>query len=202
MTEISWPSPYGITDFCDDIRNELFGKTTFVGLYAGEMKIYAELPAAIPKLCLAIRFFEKADDIGVPLILRVFLPGDEADAATYNIPVPPRQLIAPPPSIEPGEDFRVTSHFAMQIAPLLITEEGSLRVRMVRGDDVFRLGSLRISPGTREEAAAVGAQFGERLPGVDVDAIVKNIAEQRKREAAALSLPPGSLQVQLPGNST
>jgi len=43
--------PFGITIFCDDIRNEIGGKISMIGCYTGDMLISAVPPVAIPILC-------------------------------------------------------------------------------------------------------------------------------------------------------
>ncbi|MGZ7132609.1 MAG: hypothetical protein ACXVH6_04450 [Halobacteriota archaeon] len=43
--------------YCDDVRNEVGGKTTLVGIYDSQMNVSADkdqLPIAIPKLCIAV----------------------------------------------------------------------------------------------------------------------------------------------------
>jgi hypothetical protein len=44
----------GFTIFCDDIRRELGGKITLVGIYRAEMLIQGKLPIVLPKLGIAI----------------------------------------------------------------------------------------------------------------------------------------------------
>lgn len=59
-------SPYLETLFCDDIREEVSGKMTLVGVYGPNLLVQS-FPAKIPKLCLHMRLvlpeqfqFEKA----------------------------------------------------------------------------------------------------------------------------------------------
>jgi hypothetical protein len=40
--------PYGVTIFCDDVRDELFNKKTLIGVYTGELLIGGEFPALLP----------------------------------------------------------------------------------------------------------------------------------------------------------
>ncbi len=130
MTEITWPTPFGYTIFCDDIRHEVSGKTTLVGVYRGQLKVLGALPAAIPRLVLSIHYFEKSDEVDVPLELRVSLPGDAPDSPSQRLQIPPR--VYPEVAPLPGEDRRAAMNFEIQFTPLVIKETGSIRVRMHR----------------------------------------------------------------------
>jgi hypothetical protein len=45
--------PYGTVIYCDDIRQEVGGKTSYMGIYAADMIIDAAAPFTLPKLCIA-----------------------------------------------------------------------------------------------------------------------------------------------------
>lgn len=47
--------PYGVTIFCDDIRTEVGGKNTYVGVYQRDLNAVSELPFVLPSLCAAVR---------------------------------------------------------------------------------------------------------------------------------------------------
>ncbi len=154
MTEIHWPTPYGYTDFCDDIRQEIAGKITLVGLYAGEMKIFGTLPLNVSKLALAIHYFEKPGEGNDPLELRILLPGDADDAPTQRIEIPPRDH--QPKPTKGGDDPRIGLHMMAVFSPLQVTQFGQIRVRMKKGDDIVRLGTLLVTEGTADDAARAG----------------------------------------------
>ncbi len=59
--------PYGVTIFCDDIREELGGKFTYVGVYSNELQIVSKAPVILPKLCVSVRLLIP-DDINVSSI--------------------------------------------------------------------------------------------------------------------------------------
>jgi len=46
--------PYGYTIFCDDIREEVGSKLSFMGTYNGSMSVQSATPVALPKLALAM----------------------------------------------------------------------------------------------------------------------------------------------------
>lgn len=154
MTDITWPSPFGYSDFCDDIRQELFGKVTLVGIYSGELSIAGTPPVTLPKFVIFAHYFERPEDGAVPLQLRVYLPGDPDDEPTTRIDIPARNHHTP--DYLRGEDVRASMHFAHAFTPLVVTQPGAIRVRMQRGEDIVRLGSLHVRFINADEAAALG----------------------------------------------
>src|SRR5215469_71646 len=85
-------TPTGHTVFCDDIRYEVSGKITLVGVYAGEMGFVGEFPVTLPKLCLRIIYTEKPNESDEPVEVRVYLPGDPNEAPTYKLELPRQQI--------------------------------------------------------------------------------------------------------------
>ena len=59
MNEIRRSTPFGYTIFCDDVRNEINGKVTLVGVYAGDVIVLGTLPVTLPKLGLSVNYHEK-----------------------------------------------------------------------------------------------------------------------------------------------
>ena len=158
--EVTWPSPYGYTIFCDDVREEVLGKLTLVGVYRGEMTVIL-VPGQsmnIPKLHALTYYFERPDERHEPLELRVYLPGDAEDAPSQRTEIPPRD--EPPPGAfsdaEGADDPRIQLMFGFQFAPLVVRESGYLKVRLQRGDKVYRLGAMGIRLITAEEAVNQG----------------------------------------------
>ncbi|WP_133170146.1 hypothetical protein [Kumtagia ephedrae] len=45
--------PYGVTIFCDDIRSEIGGKHTFVGVYGANLIITQSKPVILPSVSIA-----------------------------------------------------------------------------------------------------------------------------------------------------
>ncbi len=63
------------TIFCDDIRHELGGKLSCIGVYSGRL-IVPDFPVALPKLCVAVCALTSAERPFGDLVLRV-LKDDE-----------------------------------------------------------------------------------------------------------------------------
>jgi hypothetical protein len=146
MTEISWPTPYGYTIFCDDIRNEIDGKVTLVGIYSADMIFKVPLPVIVPKLGIVISYFERRGESVDPIRLEVYLPGDEDGKPSITTDIPHDNFRNIPESNDPdAEDVRINAIFHMVLSPVNIIKKGRIRVRAVRGEDIIKLGSLRIT---------------------------------------------------------
>lgn len=145
MTEIDWPDCGGYTIFCDDLRQEVLGKWSFMGAYHPDI-LLDSLPAVLPTFGIFVTFFETSD-LGVdPLELLIFLPGDADDSPTHKIPIQGNRTLPPLP---PGAAFendnkRCVIRMPIKFAPLALKEEGLIKVRMARGDMRYRIGALMV----------------------------------------------------------
>lgn len=146
-------SPFGSSIFCDDIRHEIGGKRTYVGVYQNSMIVNGGFPATLTKFCIAIDFKTRPSDPDVPLTLRVSFPGDDPDKPTVNervnieevraemakIPIPPH-----------FDDPIIPLTFEFNFAPLVIREPGLIRVRALAGETEIKLGSIEVRQGAAE----------------------------------------------------
>jgi hypothetical protein len=158
MPLVPAPDVYGYTIFCDDIRREVDGKFSFIGAYSGTMFVHVPFPVTLPIFGLAITLFQKKT-IFVPEVgLQIFLPGDPEDAPSIQAKghestegaVAAATAAATdalhPDARGPEEDRYVILHNQLRFTQLMIKQPGVVKVRAVIGDDMIRLGSLRVSP--------------------------------------------------------
>ena len=136
---------YGTTVFCDDIRDEVTGKKTYVGVYQQDMIIAGGFPAIIPQFALAITYLEPIDTEARPVSIKVFVPSEEGDgdiAVEIELPIDRDQAIKDsdrdPLSLYRGHVL------SFRISPFLIPKEGYVKVRAFSDNEEIRLGSLRI----------------------------------------------------------
>lgn len=59
------------TLFCDDIRHEVSGKVSFIGVYSGAL-FAPNFPITLPKLCLSVKVVTPVNEPLRALTLRVF----------------------------------------------------------------------------------------------------------------------------------
>lgn len=145
MSDISWPTPFGYTIFCDDIRYEIDGKQSFIGIYASEMIFSIPFPATLPKLGLSVKYYEKFGESTEPVHLEIYLPGDSDDNPTVRSEFDYKQMRSMPQTkAEDGIDSRIGAVMNAVLSPVHFTQEGYIKVRARRGDDIIRLGSLKV----------------------------------------------------------
>jgi hypothetical protein len=142
------PIHRGYTIFCDDIRNEIGGKTTFVGCYDAEMLVHGDFPCVLPKLAFSVRYQElRGVYTDEPVLLQIYLPGDADDEPTFS-----GELAAPElrKSVKLHPDARRDLPRYLQIttniisSPLAIPKPGEILIRALCGSEVVKLGSLLV----------------------------------------------------------
>ena len=141
MIELEAPEIFGHTVFCDDLRFELDGKITLVGSYNGTMLIRGEFPITLPKFAVSVFFLQSKAVYEPKLTLKVFLPGDSADAASVEVEVEP-----PPetPLFSNEEKANVGVRANIIMSPLVINSPGAIKVRMQRQGQLHPIGSLAV----------------------------------------------------------
>jgi|SRR5262249_28117087 len=128
----------GYTIFCDDIRQEVAGKTSYIGVYQDNLITNAPFPMALPKFGISITVFYsplKSKKIS-EIPFQVFLPGEDAPALQGAMPLPEISLAANEPTV------RMTAHLIL--APLHLKGPGTVRVEAKIDGSSMELGRLRV----------------------------------------------------------
>lgn len=127
--------------FCDDIRQEINGKITLVGVYQGGLQISTPLPTVIPMLAIACSIWTPKDRPFTHLKVGLKL-GDvalmEKEFSTQEM----TQLLAQSPTT----DDSTGSVFNLQLnmAGLPVTKAGMLTMYCKTDDEELRSNSLAI----------------------------------------------------------
>lgn len=150
-------SPYGITIFCDDIRFEMAGKYSLIGVYNDVMYINVPFPAILPKFAMSvmIRFPFKQRQIKT-FELRIYWPGNEDDEKPdiCQIVQPEEQEDHISSSLKDSDT--IVKHWGghLVFAPLKLKTTGRIKVRAVVNGEVIKLGTLRVEqPPTDDQSA-------------------------------------------------
>lgn len=135
--------PYAHTLFCDDVRHEVNGKVSFIGVFAGPLKLL-EAPDGQPNLPLfqmVMHYFEPLEYTDKAVTFEVKVSCDPEfeivgtlldEGSRPKVPVP---TMGKPP-------FYLTSNFIVPIPPLRIIEECVLSCTIFIGEDSIKGGSL------------------------------------------------------------
>ncbi len=118
------PDFFGHSIFCDDIRQEIDGKVTYVGAYTGNvMLVRAPLPIALPKFCIGIAFAQRRKLFTPDIGIRIFIPGDSDEKASIEA-----QFTGPFELPEGGDDTYVRMTANTVFSPFPITQPGAIKV--------------------------------------------------------------------------
>jgi hypothetical protein len=142
MMRIEEPLDFvGNAIFCDDIRQEVDQKASYIGVYsAGTMIVNGAFPVTLSKLGIALTFAQRRE-LFVPNIgIRIFLPGDTDEKASIEAEAAPGAAM---PALD--EDMPMVMIVAqLLLSPLVISQPGAIRVRVLREGLLHRLGVLQV----------------------------------------------------------
>jgi hypothetical protein len=152
--------PSGHVTFCDDIRHEVTGKVTLVGVYQGQIMVNGNLPAIIPQICAVVSLRLLTPTGQLKPIIKIFRSDQdeplfllEADIES----IPNIAMAVPLPNIDPDPINFMQMGIMAQMQGIVISEPCILKVRAFVGDDEIRLGTLQILCGNQENIAAPNA---------------------------------------------
>jgi len=139
--------------FCDDIRNEVGGKTTYVGCYKGGLHAESSLPFTLPKLCVIIIWTQTLDEQRLPVDVAIFLPGaDDPLRAALDMKAP---------EVGPGDlqlsERQLILEMQVVISPVEIREVGAIRVVATRDGQQLTLRRLDVTGNTTPDAPGARA---------------------------------------------
>jgi hypothetical protein len=142
------PDYNGSVVFCDDIRHEHGGKVSHIGVYSTYVGIHSAFPVTLPKFCFAVTLWLSKKIITSSQSFRVliFLPGDSDELPSIEgeypqlaaVEMPEPQGITLPPA-----DYGRAS-FNLQFAPFTLKEPGLIKVRIIYGEVMYRVGTLSV----------------------------------------------------------
>jgi hypothetical protein len=163
MERKSW----GFSLFCDDLRAEVGGKVSLMGIYGNDMVFANDAPFTLPKFCIFVKYFEERYAFNDDILIRVYFPGDQRAAPSAAFPFA-RSLLAtaePPFELEEDQEQLVTLTLPLLFSPLTVNKEGFLKVRAICGGVVTNLGSLMIRK-ARPNEQAPGPSDAKGAPAV------------------------------------
>jgi hypothetical protein len=154
---------WGFTLFGDDIRAEVGGKLSLMGMYQGDMFFPSNmaLPFLIPKLAILIVYYEIHGAIQEDFLFKISYGTTEN--VIMELPAPKREVIreetpAAPRDDNPSEDSERIFNMRIPVAlsPFNVDRVGRLRVRAHYSDGkILRLGSLWLRQASEAEFQAM-----------------------------------------------
>jgi len=136
------------TIFCDDIRHEISGKVSYIGVYS-EKLLVERLPVILPKLCIAVKVLSSIDKPFKNLELNIY-QGD--DKVIYSSKIDEKQLVQvfnkPVNDIDNGVQI---AQLQLILTPLKLDAECKIKVEVKTeegiisglGLEVLKISSLK-----------------------------------------------------------
>ncbi|MBN9332975.1 hypothetical protein [Devosia sp.] len=135
--------PYGYTIFCDDIRQEVGGKLSFMGAYNGDLHILTGEPFTLPKLAAGMTVVvPEGIQITEPIAFALL---HEVDGETNELVRAVAEGYELPTSAPAGRIIRVSLNF--QLSPFLVDREAILRARAYVNGQEVKIGALALHLG-------------------------------------------------------
>lgn len=146
--------PFGYASYCDDIRQELGGKISLMGIYRADMRV-PFFPITLPRFCIVATYcrpYEGEAPRPNNFEFRVWLPGTSPDAPPLKVVLPERDIgaIRLPNAAEllvedPEAQPIVRIDLPVFIQPFVIPTPGKVRIRAFWNDEETRVSALRIT---------------------------------------------------------
>lgn len=146
---IIWPTlPGGYVIFCDDVRQEINGKFTYVGIYGGQMTIWGDAPIGLSQLYCVMSLRLEPSMLPAAVTLRIVRRLEDENETLWeaqaSVPEMDESLFPTQQASDPEARSFAELRGVQRFAPLLVTQDCKLSVVAVIGDDEYRLGSMNI----------------------------------------------------------
>ena len=139
--------PGGFVIFCDDVRFELGGKTTYVGVYGDEMLFSSSDPVQMPQLCAVIAIRIYANQAPLEGIFRITRASDEEVLAEGPFEFFSDEDTDSEPYLgsEPEPALYLEQNIVVTLRDVVIDKPDRIKVRAYWGDNEYRLGSMQVA---------------------------------------------------------
>jgi hypothetical protein len=142
-------SRFGSSIFCDDIRNEVGGKLSFIGCYNAVMFVRPPFPVTLPKLCMHFHIWTPHTMPFRSVVARCYLPRETVPVVEEQIEIPDageqEELVESirPSSLAPR---RIVVSASIILTPIYLAGPGLVRMRAVvdEEEEEMPLGSLMV----------------------------------------------------------
>lgn len=146
---------------CDDIRQEMSGKSIHVGVYGTDMLV-AGFPVSLQQLYFIVNVQSPIDEAHVLEKVWVEIPGAE----NFEPEVPPGPRAEDRKPVH--EEFQYwVSQFVFSMRPFVVPEPGTVRVMVQVDGEKIRAGSIRIVDVSEQTVPLVSPQFLAMLGSAD-----------------------------------
>jgi hypothetical protein len=140
---------YGHVIFCDDVRREIDGKLTLVGVYNGNLTVFGGFPAVLPKLCVVTWLNGLLADLMT--CTKITLAGAPLGDVRPELDFGEK----PKPSFTSNDAARRQLTAILPLAPCTLYEAGAIVVNAETETGMLRIGKLEVTVAPAEESSTV-----------------------------------------------
>lgn len=129
--------------YCDDVRHEIGGKTTFIGIYNGVLGSI-EFPCLLPKLCMIVQLVTPIERD----FKHVTITGTFAGQVIFNMDLPEEEIKKVRASGAENEDDKYASLQLMAImSPFQVPAPGKLSLKVIADGEPIHCSGLKMEVG-------------------------------------------------------
>lgn len=140
------PNPYGVTIFCDDVREEVSGKQTLVGVYGPELHYTGVFPARLPVLWSFVRVSVPGSEefANFDYVIKKEVDDKEITLVSFTHPIDIKKL--------DDSDKVTTIGLSISIPDIQLEKDCRILSRGYFDDKEVKLGSLNVILHEQEES--------------------------------------------------
>lgn len=110
--------------FCDDIREELGNKLSFMGVYSADMTVPV-VPIILNKLCIVVRAITENSDPFESLKVSVFQGDDRVELISTG------QIVLPDANLDSNKSPLQVIQLTFMLSPFQVDKETTIRVQAI-----------------------------------------------------------------------
>lgn len=153
--------PLAFAEFSDDIRYEIGGKTSVIGIYAGQLNVLTPtMPDKLPRLGVSVAIVWPTLDDLEPVTVQIFFPG-QPDEPAFESAMDPRETNHLAPDY-PGRRPALIMRGILEQVP--IVAGGAFEVWVGTAAGRTRAGYLMVRHTPQPEIAEAAMPAGSPLP--------------------------------------
>ncbi len=137
---------WGFSIFCEDIREEVNNRTSWMGIFKGVIYVESSFPFFMPKLVVIVNYFEVPEVHKEDLEFRIYST-DDAKVAEVKIKRSSLDAHFAANSLSENDEALISVEVPFIFLPMVVQKPGVLKVRMFDGAQEVKLGSLVFKSG-------------------------------------------------------
>lgn len=140
--------------YCDDVRMEVGGKMTFVGVYQSQLSIHHLGPVSLPRLCIVVTAQTPKETPFESLRFKML----QDDTILQEIVIPPEALQAAIKSLDDDPNCTFQSYgVILTLQPFNIEKSCILRIRAETESEELAASALQVILAPPEDAPVFGS---------------------------------------------